>query len=60
MTLRDRREAFGYTQEYVAKKVGTDQGSISNYESGKYKPKYPVSKKLAELYGCTVEEIMEG
>lgn len=59
MRLIERREALGLTQKQVASYVGADQSQISNYEKGDYKPKYAVAKKLAELYGCTVDEIME-
>ena len=60
MKLIDRRSAAGFTQEYVAKTVCVTQEAISNYENGNYKPKYDVAKKLAELFGCTVDEIMAG
>lgn len=60
MTLKERREAIGLTQVEAAKAVGVDQSQISMYESGAYKPKTLAAVKLAELYGCTIAEIMEG
>lgn len=60
MRLAERRKALGMTQVELAKAAGVDQGAISNYENGGYKPKYAVAKRLAEVFGCTVGEIMDG
>ena len=60
MTMKERREALNLTQTEVAKILGCTASNISFYESGAYRPKYPRAKKLAKIYGCTVEEIMEG
>lgn len=59
MTLRERREAAGLLQEDVAKKVNVTQAAVSRWESGYTKRisrKY--HKKLAKLYGCTVDELL--
>lgn len=59
MTLRERREAAGLVQEAVAKKLDVTQAAVSRWESGDTKRisrKY--HKKLAKLYGCTVEELL--
>ena len=60
MKLKERREALGMKVKDVAKAVGVSTVSIWQYENGGYKPKYPTNEKLAELYGCTIQEIMEG
>lgn len=60
MTIKERREALDFTQMQVAKAVGIDQGSISTYENGKVKPKYEIASRLADLFGCTIREIMDG
>lgn len=60
MRLVERRKAKGWTQKKVADKVGVDQSQICNYEKGGYKPKYDTALALAELFGCTVGEIMAG
>ena len=59
MNLKERREKLGLKVVEVAKLVGVSTVSIWQYENGGYKPKYPTNKKLATLYGCTVEDIME-
>lgn len=58
MTLKERREAAGILQETVSKKLDVSQGTVSKWESGstrRISRKY--HKKLAKLYGCTVEEL---
>lgn len=60
MRLKERREAAGLTMSELAKAIGTTPPNIFNYESGKYRPKYELACKLAEFFGCTFEDIMDG
>lgn len=61
MRLSERREALGLSRKEVAIKAGISEVSVWQYEKGGgYKPKTEVALKLAELYGCSVKEIMEG
>ena len=60
MTLRDIRKEAGLRQEDVAKKLDVDQSTVSFWESGRCNPSRKYHKKLAKLYGCTVEELFEG
>lgn len=57
MTLVERRKAAGLTQTQVSKKVGVNQGTVSSWETGVYFPALKYRKKLARLYGCTVDEL---
>lgn len=57
MTLKELRLKAGLTQEQVAKLVDVDQAAVSYWESGKYKPLRKYQRKLAKLYGCTVDEL---
>ena len=60
MRLIELREKHGLSRKETALKVGVSEVAIWQYENGNYKPKYDVAKKLAELFGCTVDEIMAG
>lgn len=60
MTLRERREAKGLTVTQVAKKLDVQCGAVCNWEAGRNGIVAKYRKKLAKLYGCTVEELMEG
>lgn len=57
VTLRERRVAAGMKQEDVAQTLEVDQTTISRWESGG-KPLKKYQKRLAELYGCEIEELM--
>lgn len=43
------RGGQGWTQETLAKKVGVDQTTVSDWESGKYAPNPEHLRKLGEL-----------
>lgn len=58
-TLKELRQSAGLRQEDVAKKLDVDQTAVSNWERGKNKPCTKYHKKLAKLYGCTVEQLLE-
>lgn len=58
MRIRFFRERAGLRQADVAKKLDVDQTAVSNWELGKTKPLRKYHKKLAKLFGCTVEELL--
>lgn len=60
MTLREMRLEVGLRQVDVAKKLKVDQTAVSNWEVGRRKPRKPIAKKLAKLYGCTVDDLLKG
>ncbi len=45
------------TQGEVAKKLNVDQAAISHWESGTNAPLRKYRKKLAKIYGVTVDEL---
>lgn len=49
------RTRRGWTQEYVAGRMGVDNNTVSRWETGKTSPSYPHAKALADLYD--VEDI---
>lgn len=57
MNLRDLRLAAGVLQQEAAKKLDVTQSAISYWESGKTRPCRKYHKKLAKLYGCTLEDV---
>ena len=58
--LQDRRIAREMSRAALGKIVGVSMYTIRNYENGKYRPKYDIASKLAELFGCSIKEIMDG
>ena len=57
MNIAELRMRAGYTQKDLAKLVDVDQSSVSKWESGKAKPLKKLHEKLAQVLGCTVEEL---
>ena len=55
-TLRNER---GLQQKQVAVEVGIDQSNYSKIENGKREPSVYILKKLADLFGVTVDYIIE-
>lgn len=57
--LKARRKAAGYSQEYVTKMFGyRSNASIVKWEKGQCLPSFETLYKLAELYGCTLDELL--
>lgn len=56
--LKAARVNAGYTQEEAAKKLNISKGTLANYEKYKTKPDIEMSKKIAELYRTTVDNII--
>lgn len=58
MTLKELRLAAGLQQADVAKKLNVTVAAVSNWELGKNSILRKYHKKLANLYGVKVEELM--
>lgn len=58
MNLREYREKAGLRQVDVAKRLNVDQTAISKWESGDNRISRKYHKKLAKLYGVTVNELL--
>lgn len=58
MNLREYREKAGLRQVDVAKRLNVDQTTISKWESGDNRISRKYHKKLAKLYGVTVDELL--
>lgn len=58
MRLREYRERVGLRQIDVAKRMNVDQAAVSKWESGENRISRKYHKKLAKLYGVTVDELL--
>lgn len=56
--LKAARVNAGLTQQEAAAAVGVSKGTLRNYETYKTKPDIETSKRLAKLYGLTVDGII--
>lgn len=48
------------TQEQISKLLGVHRASYSHYENHHVEPTLSVLKKMAKLYGVTVDYLLEG
>lgn len=57
-TLKQAREARGYTQVEAAKLIGISTDTLENYERGKSYPDIPVLRKIEEVYGVPYDRLI--
>ena len=60
MKLRRIREIYGYTQEYVADRLGISQPAYWQKENGKRIPSEERLEQIAELYSLAVDDLKTG
>lgn len=47
----------GLSQTEAARRLGVDQSTVSYWETGKKMPRASKLAKMADLYGCTVDDL---
>lgn len=52
------RRRTGMSQMEVAQRLDIDQSSVAYWETGKNVPRASMLVKLADLYCCTIDELM--
>lgn len=57
MRVRDLRRQRGWTQRELAQRLGVSSGAVANWEVGTRTPNLRTAKKLAELFGVSVDQI---
>ena len=55
--LEKLRKDKGMTQATLAKSLGVDQSAVCLWEKGKTLPRADVAIRLANLLGCTLDDI---
>jgi len=58
-SLLNARKSKGLTQEAVAEKLGGSRQTVSKWETGETLPDIRQSKRLAALYGVTLDELID-
>ena len=56
--LKNKRISCGLTQKQVADYVGVEPHTVSQWESGVREPRVAVWPKLAQLFECSVDELL--
>lgn len=55
--LRAVREAQGWSQGELARRLGVSRQTINAVETDKYDPSLPLALRLAKLFGVAVPEL---
>lgn len=55
--LRQLREAAGWSQGELARRLGVSRQTINAVETDKYDPSLPLALRMAMLFGVAVPEI---
>lgn len=55
--VRDKRMAFGMTQDELSEKLDVSRQTIISLEKEKYNPSINLAFKLSRLFECTIEDI---
>lgn len=56
--FKKAREAAGLTQQELATELGVDQSTVCLWETGKTQPRVKLLPKIAELLGCSINELI--
>lgn len=57
-SIKKYRKMAGLTQQELAQKVGVALDTISRYETSKREPRLSDLRKMAEILGCTVDDLV--
>jgi len=57
-SLKAYREKVGLLQAEAAEALGVTQGAVSSWECGGYMPRADLLPKIATLYKCTIDDLL--
>ena len=57
--VRELRDERGLTQKELAGRAGVSRQRIISIERGRYVPSLPLALKLAEIFGCSTDEVFQ-
>lgn len=58
--LRDARKACGFTQKQVAAALNVVESCYANWEQGRTEPNVEMLRRLAQFFGVTIDELING
>ncbi len=59
-SIQRKRQQKNLTQAELGKRVGVNQNTVAQWESGARKPSIIMLKRIAEVFHCTTDELLEG
>ncbi|WP_345244028.1 helix-turn-helix transcriptional regulator [Pontibacillus salipaludis] len=55
--IKEKRKANQITQEHLSIQLQVSRQTIISLEKGKYKPSLVLAHKLAQVFGCAIEDL---
>ncbi|MDR9857057.1 MULTISPECIES: helix-turn-helix transcriptional regulator [Paenibacillus] len=55
--IREKRTARNMTQEELAARLNVSRQTVISLENNKYKPSLVLAHKLAQIFGCRMEDL---
>jgi putative transcriptional regulator len=55
--VKDRREAHGWSQGELARRLGVSRQTINAVETDKYDPSLPLALRMAKLFAVPVDQL---
>lgn len=59
IAIRKFRKQMHWTQAFLAERCGVGKSTVAMWETGCRKPDIIMLKKLASIFGCTTDELLE-
>lgn len=56
--IREYRKQRKWTQEELARRLAVERSAVAKWESGKSQPQAARLVALAEVFGCSVDELL--
>lgn len=56
-TIRELRQARGWTQLELANRLGVTPATVYNWERGKYEPTASMFRRIAQAFGVSMDVI---
>ncbi|MCW9134150.1 helix-turn-helix transcriptional regulator [Bacillus paramycoides] len=58
--LKQKREAYNFSQEEIAKKLNVSRQSVSKWENGNCYPDLDNLIRLSDIYNISLDELIKG
>lgn len=58
-TIRAYRQEAGFSQKELAVRLCVAQAAVSQWETGASKPRIEVLQRMAQLFGCTIDDLLK-
>lgn len=58
-SLNERRQERGWSQQHLADELGVSRQTVISIERGRFDPSLPLAFRLAEVFGCRIDELFD-